>query len=140
MIAPNYTVGKILVAVGVPVTAEIMALSLDQSTINSLALLGVAIIGLYTARQSKVATTEIASVKKTGEAVHVLSNSAMGAQLKINVQYAKAAALLAHRLAAVTGEKGDEAAAAALDLAVGEQEVLLNTHVIQQAKVDAVKS
>jgi hypothetical protein len=112
-------------------------IALDNPTIQSLALLGVAMMSAWTAHKASQAETKISVVNKTVDAVHVLSNSAMAAQLKMNVQLARSNAVMAHRLATITKEPGDEAAAIAVDVQVIEHERILQEHLIQQAKVDS---
>lgn len=78
--------------------------------------------------------------KKNGaviDKVHTLSNSAMGAQLKLNVEFAEANAVQAHRIAEITKEDGDTAAAIAADVRVKSQQFLYQEHLTQQAKVDS---
>lgn len=78
--------------------------------------------------------------KKTADVVdkvHTLSNSAMGAQLKLNVEFAEANAVQAHRISEITKEDGDAAAAAAADVRVKSQQFLYQEHLTQQAKVDS---
>jgi hypothetical protein len=108
------------------------------TTINSLALLGVAVIGAWTAAKQSARDKEVASIKKTGEAVHTLTNSAMGAQLKNAVVLAKQSAAFAHRVADSTKEAGDIAAAVAADTVVEDQEAILQIHLMNQAKADAI--
>jgi hypothetical protein len=62
----------------------------------------------------------------------------MGAQLKLNVDFAQQNAVLAHRLAAISKEEGDVAAANAADVTVTSQKAIYQEHLIRQAKVDAV--
>src|ERR1700691_1573682 len=115
-------------------------LGLSESTttaINSLALLGIAVLSAWTASKQAGRDKKVESIKKTGEATHTLSNSAMAAQLKMNVQFATQTAVLAHRLADVTKQEGDVAASLAADIVVKEQEAILQKHLIAQAKVDA---
>jgi hypothetical protein len=73
---------------------------------------------------------------KVVNAVHTLTNSAMGAQLKINVDNAQRAAVMAHRIADITKQEGDIAAAKAADLEVIQQQAVYQDHVVRQAKVD----
>ena len=115
-------------------------LGLSENTttaINSLALLGIAVLSAWTASKQAGRDKKVESIKKTGEATHTLSNSAMAAQLKMNVQFATQTAVLAHRLADVTKQEGDVAASLAADIVVKEQEAILQKHLIAQAKVDA---
>jgi hypothetical protein len=72
-------------------------------------------------------------------AVHILTNSAMGAQLKINVDFANQNAVLLHRLADISKEAGDLAAATAADVIVETQKALYQEHLLKQAKVDATQ-
>ena len=104
--------------------------------INSVALLGLAIIGVWTAHKTAAIKDKTDEIKKVADATHTLSNSAMGAQLKMNVQFATSDAVSKHRIATLTNEAGDIAAAQAADIVVKEQEDLLQRHVIAQAKVD----
>jgi hypothetical protein len=76
-------------------------------------------------------------IKRTGEATHLLSNSAMGEQKKLNVDFARRYAVQAHRFADMTNLDSDIAAAVAADVVVKEQESIYNQHLVQQAKVDA---
>ena len=78
--------------------------------------------------------------KKTGSVVdkiHTLSNSAMGAQLTLNVNFAKSIAVQAHRIADNSQQQGDIAAALAADVVVTSQQKLLDEHLIAQAKLDS---
>jgi hypothetical protein len=101
----------------------------DLNTSNVM-ILAIGIITAWNAYQS-------GKIKKTGEATHILSNSAMGEQKKLNVDFAKRYAVQAHRFADMTKLDSDIAAALAADIVVKEQEVIYNQHLIQQAKVDA---
>jgi hypothetical protein len=104
---------------------------LDSAAINSLALLGVAIIGI-------INTRKLEAVKKTGEATHKLSNSAMGAELQGRVDDAEVISLLFHRIAQLSGNApGDLEAATAADKKLEQRKKLLNQHLVQQAAVDA---
>jgi hypothetical protein len=107
----------------------------DLSKINaqSVIILATLVVGAWNARQAS-------KIKATGEAVHLLSNSAMAAQLTQNVQFSQAIAVLAHRIAKDSQQEGDLAAAAAADLVVLEQKKLLQEHLIKQAKVDATSA
>jgi hypothetical protein len=132
------TIEGVAVLGAVAISSAIAGVDPNVATaINSLALLGVAVISAWTAAKSAARDRKLESVKKTGEATHTLSNSAMGAQLKMNVTFARAAAVMARRLAEVTKQSGDTAAAAAADVQVIEQEAILQVHLIQQARVDA---
>jgi hypothetical protein len=83
---------------------------------------------------------KIESIKKTGEATHTLSNSAMGAQLKLNVEFAQSNAVILHRMADYTKTEGDAAAALAADVKLEAQKVIYQAHLVQQAKVDATEA
>jgi hypothetical protein len=94
---------------------------------------GAVLLGIFTVwsvwRQSKTG--------KIVQQVHILSNSAMGAQLEINVNFAKEIAVLKHSLADRSKADGDIAAAIAAEVVVEDQKKKLIDHQIQQAKVDA---
>jgi hypothetical protein len=105
--------------------------------ISSLALLGVAVIGVWTANKASKIKKVVDDTKKVAVATHVLSNSAMEAQLRMNVQSWTASSVMAHRLAEITKQDGDVAAAKAIDVVVKEQEAILQKHQLSQAVVDA---
>jgi hypothetical protein len=105
----------------------------DSINANSVILLAIGCITAWNAFQAE-------KIKKTGEATHILSNSAMGEQKKLNVDFAKANAVLAHRIAVLTREEGDIDAATDADVRVKIQEDLYKAHLVQQAKVDAKDS
>jgi hypothetical protein len=88
---------------------------------------------ILSGRRDRVAKTTLRITKAT----HVLSNSAMGEQKRVNVEFAEAAAVSMHRIAALTGEAGDIAAAEAADIRVRTQRIIYEQHLIRQAKVDA---
>jgi hypothetical protein len=69
--------------------------------------------------------------------IHTLTNSAMGAQLKLNVTFAEQNAVKSKRIAAMTKEEGDIAAATADDVIVEQQRAIYQEHLVRQAKVDA---
>jgi hypothetical protein len=119
-------------------------IALDNPTIQDICLFGTALVGIWTARKAKQTKDEVNKVKdkvsdvnRTVDQVHTLSNSAMAAQLKMNVQLARSNAVMAHRLSEITGQAGDEAAAIAVDVQVHEHERILQEHLVQQARVDA---
>jgi hypothetical protein len=95
--------------------------------------IGLCLIGMFAAwstwRQNKTGSTV--------DKIHTLSNSAMGAQLTLNVEFAQANAVQAHRIAEITKGEGDMAAAIAADVKVESQKKLLNEHLVAQARVDA---
>ena len=107
-------------------------LGLSPSTteaINSVAMLAIAIIGIWTAHKTS-------TIKKVADATHVLTNSAMGEQLLANVQNLQAMAVLAHRFAE-NNNAGDIASAVAIDVRVEEAKAKYQEHVKNQAIVDA---
>lgn len=100
---------------------------LDSPTINSIALLAIAVIGLYTANKST-------TIKRDVSAVRFLSNRAMGVQLRLSVTFVKAIAVLTRRLATQSNEEGDIAAAVAAEVAVKEQEDIYEEHLRKQGE------
>ena len=96
------------------------------------------IVGLTTAVLVAWNTWRQSKQSKTVNAIHTLTNSAMGAQLKLNVQFAEQNAVLAHRLAEMSKSEGDVAAATAADVVVESQKAIYQEHLVRQAKVDAV--
>ena len=94
---------------------------------------GLFLLGIFSAwsiwRQKKTG--------KTVDSIHTLSNSAMSAQLTLNVNFAKAIAVQARRIADDSKQQGDIAAATAADVVVASQQKLLDEHLLAQAKVDA---
>jgi hypothetical protein len=77
-------------------------------------------------------------VKRTGEATHMLSNSAMGVQLQTKLDMAKELAVMCRRLADYTKQPEAEAASLAAEVKVALARTELQEHLIRQAKVDAV--
>jgi hypothetical protein len=76
---------------------------------------------------------------KVVDAIHILTNSAMGDQLKVRVQFAEAIFVAMQRIAALShNEEGAVAAAIAAGVVVESQKALLNEHLARQAKVDKV--
>lgn len=94
---------------------------------------GTAIITVYS--QAK-----LNKINRTVAATHVLSNSAMGAQLQAKVDILMQLAVMSHRLADYTKQPEAEAAAVASDLNVLTAKAELQEHLIRQAKVDAVEA
>lgn len=94
------------------------------------AMVFIGFMTVWNNRQNKKAAVVI-------EKVHILANSAMSAQLKLNVEFAEANSVQAHRIAEITKEEGDMAAATASDVKVKSQQTLYQEHQMQQAKVDA---
>lgn len=95
------------------------------------------IVGLTTAALVAWNTWRQQKQGKQVTAIHTLTNSAMGAQLKLNVEFAQQNSVLAHRLAAISNSEGDIAAAAAADVVVETQKAIYQEHILRQAKVDA---
>lgn len=112
-------------------------MSIEQGTINNVAIALGAVMLAYNAAMATRRDKKLSQVAKTTEAIHVLSNSAMGAQLKLNVDFAMSDAVTKHRISLLTKEEGDVAAAAAADIQVAAQLAILQTHVLAQSKVDA---
>src|ERR1700690_3356296 len=100
------------------------------AAINSVAILGVAVITAWTAAKA-------AAIKKVTDATHVLTNTAYGAQLLINGQNLEALAVLSHRFAE-SGGRADVDAAAAIDVRVEAAKAEYQMHLKQQAVVDAI--
>lgn len=96
--------------------------------IDDIALLGILIMGAWN-------TAKISRVGKTANAIHTLSNSAMGAQLQQKVDLLKALSVFAH--AAQPSNDASEAAADAVDIRVKAAEKELQDHLLRQALVDA---
>lgn len=90
----------------------------------------ISFMGVWNSRQNK-------RTGKTVDKIHILTNSAMGAQLKLNVEFAEANAVQAHRIAEITKSDGDIAAAEAADVKVKSQQALYQDHQVQQAVVNA---
>lgn len=78
---------------------------------------------------------EVVSVKATGEANHLLSNSAFGDQLKATLAALTALSISQHRHAA-NGLEAEIAAAKAIDVQVEAARIALDNHLAQQAIVD----
>lgn len=95
------------------------------------------VVGLVTAALVAWNTWRAGKQEKVVKSIHVLTNSAMGAQLKLNVEFAQQNAVLAHRLSAISKEEGDIAAATAADVVVETQKAIYQDHLLRQAKVDA---
>jgi hypothetical protein len=98
------------------------------------------IVGLTTAVLVAWNTWRASKNDKVVKSIHTLTNSAMGAQLKLNLQFAERFAVQAHRLASITKETGDLAAAVAADVDVEAQKSVYQDHLLRQAKVDATTS
>jgi len=105
-------------------------LSPNDMNAGNIMLLAIGITTAWNAYQA-------GKIKKTGEATHMLSNSAMGEQKKLNVDFARRYAVQAHRIAEITNVDADKVAAEAADVVVKDQEMIYQQHLINQAKVDA---
>lgn len=116
------------------------SISVWSPTINSGLLIILALIGLWNTAKGNARDKTLREIKDTGEAVHILSNSQLGAQLTLAVADAKEKSVWAHRVADTSKAAGDRAAAEAADVTVVQREVLLQKHLDQQAIVDAKAS
>jgi hypothetical protein len=96
-----------------------------------------AVIGAVNKRDIGTVRKELVSVKHTGEATHTLSNSAMGAQLQVNVATLEALSVVLHRVAVTSKEEADAAAALAVDVRVDAAKKVLQDHLTKQAVVDS---
>jgi hypothetical protein len=104
---------------------------------NTILIAGIALTTLGNSILNMIQQYTLGKVKKTGEANHQLSNSAMGAQLQDAVDTAQEKAIFAHRIADLTKTAGDSAAATAADVRVIAKRKLLEEHLKNQAIVDA---
>jgi len=109
----------------------------DQTAIYGISMAVVAIMTAFNNRNQARAEKKQDATAKQVVAIHTLSNSAMAAQLKLNVQFAMANSVDKHRIADLTKQEGDVASAAAADIIVEDQKALLQKHMVQQATVDA---
>ena len=126
----GYAIADLIILVAVILQGVSFGINPNTTAaINTLALLGIAIIGAWTAHKTS-------AIKKVADATHILTNSAMGAQLLANVQNLQAMAVLAHRFAE-NGNAADIAAAVAIDVRVEEAKAKYQDHVKRQAIVDA---
>lgn len=114
-----------------------MTVALDQATLASLVQLAVALMVAYNTGRSVARDKVMSRVEKTGIETHALSNSAMAAQLKLNVTFATTVWVMAKRMAAMTNEDGDIASAIAAEVRVKEQEEILQEHLLRQAHIDS---
>ena len=73
---------------------------------------------------------------KVVDEIHTLTNSAMGAQLKLNVVFAEQNAVKSRRIAELTKEGGDIAEAQAANIVVLEQRRIYQEHLMRQAVID----
>lgn len=111
-------------------------IALDQSTVNSLALIGAGLVLAYNTAKSAKRDKKIDEVKETTDAVHILTNSQMGSQLLEKLQLTEELSVFAHH-AADRGTPADVAAAVAIDVRVLARKQEYQDHLIRQAKVDA---
>jgi predicted RNase H-related nuclease YkuK (DUF458 family) len=93
-------------------------------------------VGLFTAILVTWNTYRERKQTKVLKQVHILTNSAMGAQLKLNVESAQNISVLAHRLAAMSKEEGDTASALAADVVVETQKQIYQDYLLRLAKSD----
>jgi phosphoribosylanthranilate isomerase len=127
-----------LIAIGA-VALQGVSFGINPSTtqaISSLALLGVAVIGVWTANKTAKIKKVVDDTQKVAVATHTLSNSAMGAQLLNNVQTLESLSVFAHRLAE-SNNPSDIAAAVAIDVRVEAAKAEYQEHVKKQAVVDS---
>lgn len=81
--------------------------------------------------------TDVKSTRKTTEATHILTNSAMGEQLLSSIADKLALSVILHANAAKSGLQADMDAAMAMDVRVKAAEVKYQQHMQNQAVVDA---
>jgi hypothetical protein len=84
--------------------------------------------------------SDVISTKKTGEATHVLTNSAMGQQLLDGIADKQALSVVLHSVASASGKAEDLAAATAMDVRVKAAEAKYQQHQKNQAVVDATNA
>lgn len=128
MTAASISTLKVAVTANVMAAAAVTGWSVPTSP-EVIALTTAALVAWNTWRASKN--------DRVVKDIHTLTNSAMGSQLKLNVEFAERISVQAHRLAIVTKEEGDVAAALAADVVVKEQQAVYQEHLVRQAKVDA---
>lgn len=107
---------------------------------NTVILTVFALTTMYNAyrdnRRADQLATKLDSVGDTTDKIHILTNSAMGAALRMNVVALESDAVSKHRIAEITHAVSDVAAAKASDIAIGEAQRLYAQHLAQQKKVD----
>lgn len=120
-----------------------MTMVAPSEVVNNGLLIVLGILGVIGAHHSIKNNRELREVKalsahtmETGEAIYKLSNGRVTALLTVNMQFAKSIAVMAHRMAEVTRQAGDEAAALAADVQARQQEALLTSHLLAQAQVE----
>lgn len=144
MTLPHYAAYKLAVVIGLG--AGTLYAFIEKGTTSNVELALVAgsiaaipptITGVFTLVVQHRNTVKLDSVKKTGEATHDLSNSAMGAQLLAAIEDKQALSVVLHAVAKERGTPEALAAAQAQDVRVETAKKLYNEHQRNQAKVDA---
>ena len=97
------------------------------------------IISAFNTWQSRRHGNALEQVKKTGNSILTLSNGRLAATLLTNVQFSRQNLVLQKRIAELSKDRGDEAAALAAELVVKQQEALLNAHLEASAQVELAK-
>jgi hypothetical protein len=97
-------------------------------------------VGLITALLVMWNTWRANRQTKVIKQIHVLTNSAMGMQLKVNVEFAERFAVQTHRIAEITQAEGDVAAAVAADRDVEIQKDIYQAYLLRLAKADPIAS
>jgi len=118
----------------------------DSEIVNNIALVALSVLAAWNARQISMRGKQLATIKdttdtihNTTETIHTLSNGRLAAVLTVNLQFARSIAVLTERVASITGEDGDIAAARAANLQVAQQEALLNAHLMAQSQVELAR-
>jgi hypothetical protein len=109
---------------------------LTQDTIDKIILLFITLLGAYTTWKTSQTGKKVDAVQIVADATHKLSNSAMGEQLQIGVDDAKALQVVLQSKADASTQPGDAAAALAASQKVMQRQKLLDTHLANQSKVD----
>ena len=120
-----------------PSLAQTSPLIYFPGIIGAIASAAAVVIGAINKRAVGEVKTELVSVKATGESTHTLSNSARGDLLLNKVELLQALSVQAHRLAEITKESADAAAAVACDVKVAAAKTEYQKHLTQQAVVDS---
>ena len=107
------------------------------SVIAAIASTGGVWVSILNARRLSKAKVEIASVKETAVATHILTNSARGQLLLNRVELLMALSVQGHRFAQLTNDAGDLANAVAFDVRVESAKAEYQEHMRAQAVVDA---
>lgn len=116
----------------------IQALTQSHLDAQTIVIAGIAFTTFSTALLNIWQQHVLNKVKKTGDAIHVLTNSAMGSQLQYNVDSAIKLAVTMHRLADYTQQPEAMAAALAADVDVERAKIELQAHMVRQAKADTL--